>query len=187
MSPQREGKRGDIPLQDEDGRISEERIMEALRDARVHAPDGFALRVMKSVGRQQRTSAWSVLSGFWAAPMGKAAVVAAAAAALVLLLMFWERPTTAPDPRAPCVTATFSLRAPDAGTVELLGSFNNWERGTIMLKDSDRTGNWTATVSLPKGRHEYVFLVDGTTRMADPSVGIRRRDGFGGENTVIRM
>jgi len=53
-----------------------------------------------------------------------------------------------------------SCVAPGAKEVFLAGTFNGWEPGaTPMRKRSD--GKWLAELSLPPGRYEYKFLVDG--------------------------
>ncbi len=55
---------------------------------------------------------------------------------------------------------TFNLSAPWAREVYVAGSFNAWEpKARPMQRGS--TGQWTATVELKPGRHEYKFVVDG--------------------------
>jgi 1,4-alpha-glucan branching enzyme len=80
---------------------------------------------------------------------------------------------------------TFVVHAPAAEHVELVGSFNGWQRGLIELAGPDATGRWTATVPLPEGRHEYMFLVDGERWVTDPYATFYRDDGFGNLNGVI--
>lgn len=66
----------------------------------------------------------------------------------------------------------FSLVAPEANDVELIGSFNNWDRehGVVLKRESN--GVWHTTVDLGPGRHLYKFVVDGAWR-ADPANGNR--------------
>ncbi|MDE2489862.1 MAG: glycogen-binding domain-containing protein [Elusimicrobia bacterium] len=59
----------------------------------------------------------------------------------------------------------FRLRAPRAKSVELVGDFNAWKPG--LLKMTRSGANWSLVVPLLPGRHEYLFLVDGTPRV-DP-------------------
>ena len=55
---------------------------------------------------------------------------------------------------------TFEFYAPQAECVELSATFNNWNpRETPLKKEKD--GKWKATLSLPPGRYEYRFRVDG--------------------------
>jgi 1,4-alpha-glucan branching enzyme len=57
-------------------------------------------------------------------------------------------------------TTVFRCRAPEAQTVFLAGSFNQWNAGaTPMAKDAE--GNWSVAVDLKPGRYEFKFVVDG--------------------------
>ncbi len=85
------------------------------------------------------------------------------------------------------VTVRFELHAPDADQVELVGTFNSWETGDIVLDGPDASGHWTATVELPEGRYEYLFLVDGERWLADPKATAVRPDGFGNMNAMIQV
>jgi 1,4-alpha-glucan branching enzyme len=81
--------------------------------------------------------------------------------------------------------AQFVGRFPDAQTVHVVGSFNDWRTGTIPLEDRDHDGVWRATVVLPTGTYEYMFVVDGerwvTDRLADRLI----EDDFGRENSIL--
>jgi len=76
----------------------------------------------------------------------------------------------------------FSLFAPDAQEVILVGSFNGWGQAPVPLKKS-KNGSWTATVPLEPGTHEYRYLVDGEWR-DDPDCPMRVANPFGAENCV---
>src|SRR2546423_14168322 len=58
---------------------------------------------------------------------------------------------------------TFSLLAPEALSVKLVGDFSNWEDQPVDLKKL-KNGRWKATLALTEGRHEYRYLVDGQWR-----------------------
>ena len=80
---------------------------------------------------------------------------------------------------------TFSLLAPDALIVQLVGDFTQWQERPIDLqKDAD--GIWRATVKLPPGAHQYRFLVDGEWR-DDPECTLRAPNPFGGENMTRQV
>lgn len=117
--------------------------------------------------------------GRWVAP-----ALSGALAALLLIVGLGRGPAPAGPSTA---TATFELHAPGAREVELVGSFNGWRPGEIVLQGPDATGHWTATVRLPEGRHEYLYLVDGSQWVTDPRAAARRPDGFGRENAVIDL
>jgi hypothetical protein len=61
----------------------------------------------------------------------------------------------------------FSYYDPSAYSVSLAGSFNNWDgQANAMAKDAE--GTWRAVIQLAPGKHEYKFVVNGSTWMADP-------------------
>jgi len=55
---------------------------------------------------------------------------------------------------------TFSINAPEAEEVSLLGDFNNWDRAKHPMK-KDESAVWRKSIMVPPGRYEYKFLVDG--------------------------
>jgi len=55
---------------------------------------------------------------------------------------------------------TFSLDAPGAKEVLLVGDFNGWNTKKHPMKKSKR-GIWNKIVMLSPGTHEYKFFVDG--------------------------
>lgn len=93
----------------------------------------------------------------------------------------WTRPAPAPE-----VLVRFALRAPGARRVAVAGSFNDWNAGAAILSDGGGTGLFSATVSLPPGEHEYMFVVDGRF-VTDPAADEHRPDGFGNTNAVLRI
>ena len=90
--------------------------------------------------------------------------------------------STAADGR---VRVHFVLRAPEAGSVSLVGDFNGWDPGAHRL---ERAGDvWRAVVPLPRGRYEYQFVVDGELWLVDPAAHGTVDDGFGGQNGVLEV
>jgi len=83
--------------------------------------------------------------------------------------------------------AQFVGQFPGARSVEVVGSFNNWSRGLLHLRDDDHDGIWHVAAVLPAGQHEYMFVVDGERWVTDPLAGRFVDDGFGAgrENSVI--
>ena len=73
-----------------------------------------------------------------------------------------------------------------AATVELVGDFNEWARGTTALKPSGAPGVWAVSVPLSPGRHEYAFIINGSRWVADP-LALKSSDDFGTESSVIRV
>jgi hypothetical protein len=115
----------------------------------------------------------------WLAP-----TLAGALAALLLVVVVGRLgPQTSPD----AVAVTFEVHAPGAHEVDLVGSFNGWRPGELVLRGPDAAGYWTTTVRLPSGRYEYLFLVDGKQWVTDPWATAHRPDGFGRANALIEL
>lgn len=151
----------------------------SLEKHRTSAPEGFADGVMDALPnfKKAKRRRWWPAKGLWIAP-------ALVGAAVSLLILFVSGRFQTAEVQGQ-VGLHFELHAPGADTVELLGTFNNWKTGDIVLNGPDASGHWTATVELPEGRHEYIFLVDGERWVADPNGTTHRPDGFGRVNTVI--
>jgi hypothetical protein len=82
--------------------------------------------------------------------------------------------------------ATFRVRAPDASSVSLAGSFNGWQTPGPDLEGPDGDGMWTLELDLEPGRHEIVYVVDGET-VTPENAPAYAADGFGGKNAVIHV
>ena len=66
-------------------------------------------------------------------------------------------------------------------TINLFGSFNNWNRSELPMKDE--SGD-TITISLEPGRYEYKFFADGD-ELLDPENKETVPNGLGGTNSVL--
>ncbi len=166
---------------------TEKKMKERLAAHRTKAPEGFTERVMDSLPAFPKPTLRDRLADFWPTH-GRWIAPALAGAAASLLLVFALGRTDSPGAAETAQVQTtihFELHAPGADRVELLGSFNDWKTGDVVLTGPDASGHWTADVTLPEGRYEYIFLVDGERWMADPRATLHRPDGFGRVNTVI--
>jgi len=76
----------------------------------------------------------------------------------------------------------FNLYAPGAERVCLAGDFNNWDVEHLLMK-RDKKGTWMASFSLPPGRYEYRFRVDGVWQ-DDPNASERVGNPFGSQNCL---
>jgi 1,4-alpha-glucan branching enzyme len=79
-----------------------------------------------------------------------------------------------------------SIAAPDARTVSVAGSFNHWDPNSHPLAGPDRSGRWAATLHLPAGRYEYLFVIDGGTWVPDPEA-LSVDNGLGGRNSIVTV
>ena len=79
----------------------------------------------------------------------------------------------------------FSIRAPAALSVQLVGDFTHWQKAPVQMR-KEAGGIWRATVELAPGTHHYRFLVDGEWR-DDPENTLRVANPFGTENSVRKV
>jgi hypothetical protein len=61
----------------------------------------------------------------------------------------------------------FTYTDPYAASVSLAGLFNNWSMNATPLTMDDE-GVWRVVITLPPGKHEYKFVVNGSEWVADP-------------------
>jgi hypothetical protein len=108
-----------------------------------------------------------------------AAAAAGLAAAAILWVTFW------PAPEQPLRPYRFVIYQPEAQGVELAGSFSSWKK--IPLKHAGSSGYWEITLELPEGDHRFSYIIEGSRRMADPTVAVREADDFGGENSILTV
>ena|ERR1041385_3053437 len=79
-------------------------------------------------------------------------------------------------------TVEFRLSMPQAHSVCVVGTFNNWDpKRTPMQKDG---GNWKASIPLAAGRYEYRFVADGQW-LSDPNAKESVGNDFGSTNSVL--
>ncbi len=77
----------------------------------------------------------------------------------------------------------FSLKAPDARTVSVVGDFNGWSDDAHPMKMHE-TGQWEKHLFLSPGRYEYKFVVDGQW-WEDPANEQKCRNQYGTCNSVV--
>ena len=92
----------------------------------------------------------------------------------------------APAPEDRTVLVRLRLQARGARRVALAGSFNEWSTDRTWLAPAGEPDVFVATVALPPGVHEYMFVVDGRW-VTDPAAEERRPDGFGRQNALLRL
>jgi hypothetical protein len=123
-------------------------------------------------------------------PLGGLAL-AAGFAALLFLGRAWLTPQpeatgiVGPGAMGPSV-AQFVIVAPAAGSVSLVGDFNDWSAAASPMQQEAGNGVWSITIPLDPGRYRYAFLVDGTTWLGDPSAP-PAWDEFGRPGSVVTI
>ena len=79
----------------------------------------------------------------------------------------------------------FRIYAPDAKSVAVVGSFNNWNPTANPLLMSDN-GWWESGMTLEPGAYEYLYMVDGKL-VVPPEAERTTDDGFGGRNGILEI
>jgi hypothetical protein len=107
---------------------------------------------------------------------------------IALRLNSWGRNVTArklvlPPPSLKG-NVTFRLRGyADAKVVAVAGSFNNWNQSQLLFaREGDE---WVCRINLPRGTHQYKFIIDGNW-LTDPSNPKIIHDERGIENSLMR-
>ena len=73
---------------------------------------------------------------------------------------------------------------PNARSVCVAGSFNNWDQSKTPMQKGNDGSSWKVTVPLRPGRYEYRFVVDGQW-MSDPNAKETTRNDYGSTNSVL--
>ena len=111
-------------------------------------------------------------------------LAAVLAAALTFgLTMHFLRPAA-----SKVVTVRLILAAPGAGSVSVVGDWNDWNPDRDRLQDPDGDGIWEIQLRLQRGLEaRYQFLIDGERWLADPRAPLQVDDGFGGTSSVLQI
>jgi 1,4-alpha-glucan branching enzyme len=78
----------------------------------------------------------------------------------------------------------FTTEAKDGSTVYVAGTFNEWNPAKNRLRMKD--GVYTTTLLVPRGRHEYKFIVDGVWCL-DPKCSEWVPNDVGSLNSVLTV
>jgi hypothetical protein len=159
---------------------------------RIDPPAGLLSAVMQAV-RQERVSAWLRVYRWVTSPrsLNFTPLRLVAATALSALLVFsafsiYERDNRDFARKQELIPVEFALDMPDAHSVHVVGSFNNWVPQPCKLHKDNGSTRWTLNLRLNPGRYEYAFLVDGK-HIRHPHAEFYRDDGFGNQNTVLAL
>jgi len=93
-----------------------------------------------------------------------------------------KRFTTGPIPVSSGIR--FGLFYPEAETISIAGTFNDWDPMAHFLSE-DPSGYWSIVIPLPKGRYQYMFIIDQHTWISDPGADMMVHDGFGRKNSLL--
>ncbi|MBH0204008.1 MAG: hypothetical protein HP496_17345 [Nitrospira sp.] len=88
-------------------------------------------------------------------------------------------------PKAVAGSIRFTVLAPGAKQVFLVGSFNGWAKESTPMTALDSSGVWTVDLRLKAGEHTFMYLIDGTRWITPPLAEDFVTDGFGQVNGVV--
>jgi hypothetical protein len=130
-------------------------------------------RVPSVTLRENRGFAFS----FWR-PAG---IFAAGLAAALLIMLF----VTPQQEQMLLTPHRFVLFQPDVNRVEITGSFLGWE--AVPMRKNGTSGYWEVVLEVPAGEHRLCYILEGGRRIPDPTIPIREKDDFGGENSILAV
>ncbi|MBU4318801.1 MAG: AAA family ATPase [Proteobacteria bacterium] len=79
----------------------------------------------------------------------------------------------------------FIFRAPEAKSVRIAGTFNNWAPTDDYLMNRQNDGVWVKIINLPPGEHQYKFFVDESKWVEDTgNPEICTSNPFGSKNSI---
>lgn len=81
---------------------------------------------------------------------------------------------------------TFSVKAKPGVEVYVAGSFNGWDPRKHRLTCEGEEGVYSSRILVPKGRHEYKFVIDGVW-CVDPECPDWAPNAYGSLNSVIEV
>ncbi len=82
-------------------------------------------------------------------------------------------------------TVEFQLSTPQAKSVNVCGTFNEWRTNAGRLT-KDHRGIWKGSIPMKSGRYEYRFFVDGQW-IDDPRARKTVANQFGSRNAVLEV
>lgn len=86
----------------------------------------------------------------------------------------------------PTTLVRFTLLAPQASHVSIVGDFNQWNPTALPLRRAADGQSWEVEVPLVPGRYAYSFVVDGMLAR-DPSAPQAADDDFGMPNSIVMV
>jgi len=117
----------------------------------------------------------------WLIKFLKPVIFATGGFALAGLLLF----VFATNPVNPISFNRFVIYEPAASQIELVGSFTDWKRTAMM--PIGNSGYWELHLELPFGEHRFAYILDGSKQITDPTLPVREKDDFGGENSILTV
>ena len=94
--------------------------------------------------------------------------------------------TKAPATNRPCRDVDFVLEYNGAEHAYVCGDFNDWHPTCLRMIGNPDDGLWEKRLTLPPGRYEYKFVVNGSWRH-DPDARENVPNIYGSLNSVVEV
>ena len=89
------------------------------------------------------------------------------------------------NPSRPQNQKRFVVYFPYANSLELSGSFTQWQ--PTPLTPIGSSGYWELYLQIPAGEHRFFYILNGKETITDPTIAAREKDDFGGENSILNV
>lgn len=159
-------------------------LIEAVELLRAEEPmrPEWRAKVLNLAGRRRSSVplSWAIAASIICA------VTSASATLLVMRPAEVSKAVRASANNAASLPIRFSVAAPTAKQVSIVGDFNAWNPKSLPMRRSSDGKYWEIEVRLPVGRYTYAFMVDGRLQ-ADPGAPQTTDDGFGSSNSVLMV
>lgn len=160
----------------------------------INVPQNFTQNIMARISKEkiQIHTSWvdhlkrRVFAPRFSFRLAGGIALTTAVIAFLAFTFIFNQPGISPECLAE-VQFTLKLSEGKFQTVAIAGDFNQWNSQNNRLEDTDGDGIWTATLKLPPGRYEYMFVLDGKEWVPDPNAIRFVRDGFGNKNAVLEI
>jgi len=114
-------------------------------------------------------------------PLWRPMAIFASGLAAALILFFFIQPSK----ESLSTAHRFVIYQPGVEQVEITGSFTDWR--SLPMTKAGAGDYWEITIDVPVGEHRFSYILEGDQRLADPTILIREKDDFGGENSILEV
>jgi hypothetical protein len=162
-------------------------VVEVLRERPAIDPAWRAELLWRATSNQSARQDRGLRLG-WPAAIAAGIMCMLAGGAIALFAV--RGPAPAPSPVAAAAGSTqtlpvrFSVVAPGAAKVSIVGDFNEWNPESLPMRRSSDERLWEVEVRLPLGRYSYAFVIDGKLA-PDPAAPRSGGDDFGTPNSLL--
>ena len=155
---------------------------------------GSVLRAVASDGapRRSRYAGRRVVSLPAAVAAAIVCAIVSSGTTMAVLRRSMTPAVIAPSPQSRVAAADvllpvhFSLVAPAAASVSIVGDFNHWSPTALPMKRSADGRTWEIDLTLPEGHYNYAFMIDGHIARA-PAAPQTGGDDYGVPNSVLMV